>query len=168
MNGFNVLSTLTLKHGAHSSREEGMCAMEAVAWLANEPHSDSPACTCPVLASVVRKWNDSLPDADRTRLLRPLLPKLIGTRAQSDDVLLRRMYIAVDWQIRTYAPAFLRLGGFKDHANALEALSPIVDDASLKAATNAAEAARSALAETVAELQESAVKMIERMCEVTA
>ena len=75
------LATITLKSGSHAKREEGVCAMEAVAWLAGEPHSDAPACTSPVIASFLRRWNDILPtDAERNRLLRPLLPLMVDTK----------------------------------------------------------------------------------------
>src|SRR5690606_35073930 len=78
------LDEIELGAGAHDSREAGMNAMEAVAWIAGEPHSDTPECTCPVIAKFIRSWNDALPDEDRTRLLRPLLPALIGTRGSEE------------------------------------------------------------------------------------
>ena len=57
-------------------------AMEMVAWLAGEKHSDEPQCTCPVLASYVRALNDLLPsDAARDRLLRRMVPRLVNTTA---------------------------------------------------------------------------------------
>lgn len=43
------LEKVTLREGAHGSREEGMCVMEAVAWFAGEPHSDSPDCASPII-----------------------------------------------------------------------------------------------------------------------
>lgn len=39
---------LPLKAGGHSSREDGLCAMEMVAYLAGAPHSASPPCACPI------------------------------------------------------------------------------------------------------------------------
>jgi len=35
------LETLVLEHGAHESRENGVCLMEAVSWFAGEPHSEA-------------------------------------------------------------------------------------------------------------------------------
>src|SRR5690242_6646137 len=75
----DALPTLTLKSGSHDDRTAGVCAMEAVAWLAGEGHTDHPVCTSPVIAQFVRTWNDGLPDKDRTRLLLPLLPHLLNT-----------------------------------------------------------------------------------------
>jgi hypothetical protein len=38
----------------------------------------------PVHRQFIRSWNDGLPtDADRDRLIKPLLPDLIGTRASA-------------------------------------------------------------------------------------
>ena len=75
-----------LRRGAHDRRDDGMCAMEMVAWLAGEAHSDEPRCACPVIASYVRALNDLLPDdGARTRLLRPLVPKFVNTRGNAQD-----------------------------------------------------------------------------------
>lgn len=67
-----------LSGGKHQALTEGACAMEMVAYLAGEPHSDHPACTNPVLAGLARNVNDYSDDAVRQRLA-PLLPSLIGT-----------------------------------------------------------------------------------------
>ena len=40
----DALATLTLKNGSHPSPDDGLCVMEAAAWVAGEPHSDHPAC----------------------------------------------------------------------------------------------------------------------------
>src|SRR5215813_10490213 len=72
-------ATLDLSSGSHDSVEDGLCAIEAVAWLANEKHSDHPECVCPVLGAFFRAWNDGLPDDERNTVLRPFLPRLIGT-----------------------------------------------------------------------------------------
>src|SRR5215831_14318509 len=77
------LQGLSLKQGAHSP-DSTFCVMEAVAFVAGEPWSDSPQCACPVISVFLRAWNDSLrTDADRDRLLKPLIPKLVGTRNKS-------------------------------------------------------------------------------------
>jgi len=122
------IETITLSHGAHRSRDAGTCAMEAVAWLAGEPHSDSPACTCPVVAAFVRRTNDRLrDDEERTRYLRPLLPVLIGTRTESREVMQRRAYLAADWAVRTCVPTLLRALGRDEWAARLEACAQVVD-----------------------------------------
>ena len=142
------LDTLTLQHGSHVRFDGGHCAMEVVDWLTGAHEhgiSDRPACTCPVIAAVVREWNDALPDdASRTRLLLPLVPELVGTRYDDDSVLLRRMWIAVDWQIRVYTPAWLRRAGLVGYAERLEALREIKDLIDLEEATEVCQAAESA------------------------
>ena len=143
------LATITLKSGIHATREEGVCAMEAVAWLAGEPHSDAPECTSPVIAVFLRSWNDDLPtDEDRQRLLRPLLPLVIGTRADNATELWRS-YMALDWLGRVHSPAWLRLASLDDHAEALIALDEITGPATMEKAVpalNTASAAASAAA----------------------
>jgi hypothetical protein len=138
------LEAISLLSGSHKTREDGMCALEAVAWLAGEPHTDHPQCACPVIAGFLRNWNDSLPsDAERGRLLKPLLPLLLNTRG-GDKLLLRRMYLALDWEIRVMAPAWLRLAGLVEHADAMAALAEVCDEASLQAAARVSSAAYSA------------------------
>ena len=100
------LRTMNLANGSHRDRSNGLCAMEVVAWLAGEPHSDHPACACPVLSAFMRSWNDAMPDADRTRLLRPLLPKLIGS-ASTQAVAERRAYLALDWLVREHTATWV-------------------------------------------------------------
>jgi len=138
------LTNIVLKQGSHAYRGQGMCAMEAAAYVAGEKHSDHPACVSPVIGAFMRSWNDSLPDDEsRTRLLLPLIPKILNT-AGSSDVEERRSWMAVDWMARTYAPAWLGLAGLTEHASALRALAPIVDAASAEASNDALKAARAA------------------------
>jgi hypothetical protein len=125
-----------------------MCVMEAVAYVAGEPWSDAPTCASPVIAAFLRSWNDALSGADRTRLLRPLIPRLVGSAA-SREVEERRSYMALDWLIREHTPAWLDLiPALAPHAAALRALSPIADLEAARAAnatvTAAGAAARAA------------------------
>lgn len=134
---------IDLKSGSHSSRERGVCAMEAAAWLAGEPHSDKPQCACPIIGAFVIAWNDALPtDADRNRLLKPLIPRLVGSRS-TKAVEKRRSYLALDWLIRVQTPAWLDLrDDLKSHAAALRALDAIQDMRTAKAASASVYAAR--------------------------
>ena len=59
------LDEFKLSHGAHSSLQNGACAMELVSFLANEPFSDHPECASPVIASFTMVWNDAMTDEDR-------------------------------------------------------------------------------------------------------
>jgi hypothetical protein len=134
------LETMVLLRGSHPEND-GKCAMEAVAWLANEAHSDAPACTCRVIASFVRRLNDRIvDDVTRTRLLRPLIPSLIGTVA-GREIMVKRGYIAADFAVRIAAPLALEARGRNVDADKLRALAPIVDrETALKAAAAAAAA----------------------------
>ena len=101
------------------------CVMEAAAFVAGEPWSDSPGCTCPVIGAFMRGWNDGLPsDDDRTRLLLPLVPKIIGTTG-SPALEERRSLMAADWLVRVHTPVLFRLAGLRDQAATLEALAEI-------------------------------------------
>ena len=179
-----------LDHGAHApDREAGMCAMEAVAYIAGEPWSDHPQCACPVISAFMRTWNDGLPDEERTALLLPLIPRLVGTRG-SKALEARRATMAADWLVRVHTPAWLRLAGLTAQADALSGLPEITDfantpslrgpleaarkdaaaawaaarDAARDAAWAAArDAAKAGLEPTRLELQRSAVALVERM-----
>ena len=73
------LETISLKSGSHKNLDEGVCFMEAASYIAGNPFSDHPPCVCPVIGAFMRSWNDSLPDGDRDRLLKDLIPVVIGT-----------------------------------------------------------------------------------------
>lgn len=75
---FEALSVFRLDRSVHESPEEGLCAMEAVAWLEGLPHNDHPKCSCPIISAFVRRLNDGMPDVDRQRLV-AYLPRLVGT-----------------------------------------------------------------------------------------
>ena len=141
------LDTLTLHHGAHNTFDDGHCALEVVAWLAGEPHTDRPKCTCPAIAAFSRSWNDGLPDEDRDRLMRDLIPRMVGTRG-SADIQDRRAIRCADWAVRTYTPPWLRLAGLGQHADILAGLDPLTTIEALQAATSGpiAEAGKAAAA----------------------
>src|SRR5581483_6755125 len=130
-----------LAHGAHTGISQGACAMEAVAYIAGEKFSDHPECASPVIAAFMRSWNDSLPDDERTALLLPLVPKLVGTRG-SAALENRRATMAADWLVREHTPAWLRLAGLTEQADALSNLPQITDFANTPALKPALEAAR--------------------------
>ena len=135
------LTDVPLKRGAHSSPDAGMCALEAAAWIAGEPHSDHPECVCPVIAAFGRAWNDALSLEERNAVLRPLVPRMIGTRG-SDALAHRRALMAADWLVREHTPAWLRLAGLTAHADALAGLAEITAMDQVQALRPAIEAAR--------------------------
>lgn len=75
------LKTIYLSFGAHTTREDGMCLMEAVAFLAGEPHSDRPECACPVIGRIARTLNDSCNDDERQSIIGALQWRIVGTKS---------------------------------------------------------------------------------------
>jgi hypothetical protein len=132
------METLTLTYGSHSNRNQGVCLMEAVAWFAGQKHTDHPPCVSPVLASFGISLNDNRDDAARQQL-RQFIPRLPGTAGDGQDE--TRGYLALDWLIRVYLPAWLDLAGLDGEATQLQELAPI---ASLETAEAAGPVVRNA------------------------
>jgi len=170
-----ALEALSLKPGNHTSLEHGACVMEAVAYVAGEPWSAHPQCACPVITTFLINWNDALPsDAQRDRLLKPLIPQIIDTRS-TPAIEERRSYLALDWLIRVHTPRWLDLvPALAPHAQRLRELDEIIDltgataaGKMMAAARDAARAAaRAALSPTVDWLQASAIDLMHRMIRV--
>ena len=138
------LASIVLTYGAHSTREDGVCAEEAVALLAGLGHTDSPPCASPVLIALGQRLNDSgwSSNAARTAAIAPYLLPQIGTAGDGLDQ--RRAYALADVAVREIAPEALDAAGLHEHAATLRALAPIVDQATARAAGAAAVAAGAA------------------------
>ena len=134
---FNKLTAFELQGGSHESADEGLCAMEAVAWLEGVKHSDSPSCTCPVITAFVRSINDRMPYSDRQKLV-AYLPRLVGTVSPEHEQD-RAEYLA--WHaITVVAPGVLERAGLKHHAATLRGLGRHDWEAAADAARAAARA----------------------------
>ncbi len=129
----------TLSYGTHATPEDGRCAMEWVSYLAGEPHSDEPACVGPVLRAFCIGLNDTFDDTSRQRL-RPYLTRTIGTADDGLDE--ARSWMAMDWLVRVYAPAWLGLARRTEAARLLTSLPPVLDVAVLQASLRPLELAR--------------------------
>jgi hypothetical protein len=68
-----------LSRGKHRNPRQGACFMEMASLLANEPWSDRPRCTHPLLAQLARLVNDHTSDAGRAALV-VMIPEVIGVR----------------------------------------------------------------------------------------
>ena len=99
------IDSLRLGAGSHDTRDDGLCVMEAVAWLAGEQHSDQPQCASPVIRAFAMGLNDAWDDEARQRLI-PYTKLIVNTRDGLDD---ERALMAFDWLCRTHVPAWLDL-----------------------------------------------------------
>lgn len=93
-----------LSKGKHTNPQDGKCAMEWVAYLAGEPHTDTPVCVSPVLTRFCIAFNDRLPDAERQKL-RPYLARTIGTVGDGRDS--ERIRMCVEFLYDTAFPTLL-------------------------------------------------------------
>lgn len=98
---------LDLKKGGHDP-DSAFCVMEAAAFVAGETWSDHPECVDPVFSDLLIAVSDSLAsDAERNRLLRPLIPRIVGTR-DGDELSTRRAWMVIDWSLRSVVPLIFR------------------------------------------------------------
>ncbi len=121
-----MTSDYTLAYGTHPNPQDGRCAMEWVAHLAGERHSDQPDCVSPVVRALCVALNDGLNCTERQRL-RPYLTRTIGTAADGLDR--SRGWMALDWLVGVYAPTWLRHAGLHGEAARLCAPDTAVRDA---------------------------------------
>lgn len=101
--GWDFLDSVHLEAGRHPAQSRRFCALEAVSHLAGEVHTDWPRCVCPVIARIIFTFNDVLLDEDRDRVLKPLIPLIMGTN-HSLFAQEKRIYKYLDYDIRSYIP----------------------------------------------------------------
>ncbi len=133
-----------LSRGRHAAPDRGRCAMEWVAELTGQPHTDRPRSASEVAAEYVRHFNDVLADGPRQRL-RPYLSRMIGTADDGLDE--QRAWSCAQRLARSSLPTALDAAGLEEHAQRLRfapahELRGAVDEARVAAA-----AARSAARE---------------------
>ncbi len=138
-----------LYSGSHSGNNGGdndkYCAIEAYNRVYHQIFTDHAPDADEAIQGFVRSWNDSMQsNADRNLYLRPLLPLLKGTKG-SDRLSLRRVFMAMDWDVRVRTSAFLRLTpALVEHADVLAGLPAITNLESLNACEAQCRAADSA------------------------
>jgi len=91
--------------GNHEAGSGELCAMEYVAFLAGEEHSDFPKCACPVISLYVQTLNDRM-NEDWRYQLRGYLLRLIGNRDPKSET--ERADYLVFQVGHVYAPMLLR------------------------------------------------------------
>jgi len=136
------LKTFTFGRGSHETREDGLCVMEAVAYLAGEKHSDHPQCASVVITKLAIWVNDAASDSLRNELLRDMPWRIVGTKS-TPEIEQQRAFMAADWAVRELCATMFRRAGFEAEAKKLEAL-PVIDSANASYAANAAYSAANA------------------------
>lgn len=137
---FNDWTIFRLAPGKHETPADGLCLMEAVAWMEGEPHFDAPRCACPIVGIYARRINDLLPDEWRQKLV-GFIPRIAGTRSQQHERA-RGEYLA--WQaVRVFAPLALDAANLPVWAEKLRAFDGTLGEAGelLYSAKGAAQAA---------------------------
>lgn len=150
-----------LAYGSHEEGDAAVCAMEALARACGLGTTDAPECASPVIGAFTRAFNDWLPSgADRDRLIRPLLPLMVGTADDGLDE--KRAFMCADRAVRVFAPLALDVAGLADEAAELRSLPEIRDAES--AARLAESAARSAA--WSARLAAEAADLLRELCTI--
>jgi hypothetical protein len=80
---------MRLQQGSHRSPNDGVCVVELASAIAGEKFSDRPRCVCPVIAALLRAWNDRVSYKDRQRLA-PYASRIVDTRSSHRVTALRR------------------------------------------------------------------------------
>jgi hypothetical protein len=98
--------TIRLSKGKHTSKEHGACVMELSSMLGDEPFSDHPASVCPVIASLLRAYNDSIDDQRRQDLY-VYAARVVGSRGSTELERMRTEYVTA-WMARPKARRWTR------------------------------------------------------------
>jgi hypothetical protein len=153
---------MKLASGA-GSETTGACWMSAIHWYTRggkRTWTDQPDCVSPIVRDLCIALNDRLAnDAERERVIGPHIFQPVGTNTTNEDEG-KRWALVADRAARRFLPFWLRRTKKPDliaHAAKCEALAPIVDRRTvraalptLKAAENAASAPASASASAYA------------------
>lgn len=126
-----LIAKYDLKSGSHADIEKGACIMELVSYIADEPWSDNPQCTCPILTNYAIRLNDKFNDEHR-QLLKPFIPLMIGTRADDPTQIARKQLIMWRHVTVTY-PLILECYKMPELADKLRLFKNTVEDMALAA-----------------------------------
>jgi hypothetical protein len=101
--------TFKFGRGNHSTRGQGMCVMEAVAYLAGEDHSDHPECASPMLSRLAIYINDCASGGIRDGLLSDLPWRMIGTKNEEAEA--GRRQAVLELVLHEFLPKLMRKTG---------------------------------------------------------
>jgi len=90
--------TVMLSSGKHTSPEHGVCVMELASMIAGEPFTDRPRSVSPVIAAILRNYNDWV-DTDRRQGLYAIAATVVGTAA-GDAIERERVSHCLRWSAR--------------------------------------------------------------------
>lgn len=110
------LDKITLDKGRHDSFDEGANAMEVVAWLADEGHTDSPECVSPLVRRYTIVLSDSWDDEKR-QALKPYLVRMIDTGSDGKEDARREILCR---EVAALASPWLRLAELGETADRLD------------------------------------------------
>lgn len=119
------LGDITLTRG-NEPKGEGMSIAEAVAAFAGErlrQPTERPRCASRALMEWLVTWADRLADDDRQQLRRYILP--LTTSRGTDEEEVARIWLVLDWLIRTDGPLWLHGARLPRQAGTLAALRPV-------------------------------------------
>ena len=101
---------VNLASGGHKSYEDGMCFLEACAYVAGKAITDRPPCVDKTLGHFGRGWNDRIDDTElRTKYLRPLIPHLLDTAESGINELDVKLHIVREY-LKRILPILLEAG----------------------------------------------------------
>jgi hypothetical protein len=87
------LKSFTFSVGSNLTREDGMCLMEAVSYLAGEEHTDTPKCASPIITNIAIYLNDVGVFDDRQAALADLPWRIVGTANPEFELAREAMYV---------------------------------------------------------------------------
>jgi hypothetical protein len=136
---------LRVARGCDHPPSAGICSVSMIAWLSGDQDSELPACVSPTIAALAR-WRFAARNDSDGQLMQECGAAMAGTAACRLDES-RRAWMAADWIIRIFAPAFFRSAGgdlAATHAATLADLPEVKDSGSISAAQPTISAALSA------------------------
>jgi hypothetical protein len=113
--------------GPAARSDAGQPARDGAAHVAGTENVGPPARGSPIARAFLHDWSGRLPDSKprtRDRLMASLAP-LVEAATDSDAGERRRFWMLIDWLVRQFAPAWLRLAKLDAEADALMSLEEI-------------------------------------------
>lgn len=117
------LKEIDLLQSSARHRQNGVTAAEALAWMAGEPHSETPRSVCPVILALIRLWSRNLSQEGRNILVRPILPLLLNTGSDT-KASMHRADTLMHWTVLTNTTAWLDAGAYHEQATLIRSTRP--------------------------------------------